>query len=643
MSKFCRFRRRALYLLSILLAITILIPPTPTSAASMLPTSPSAWAAGEVEQAQIAGLIPGGLSLGYTDNTTRREFCILVIKMVETKTGRTAEQLLMRMGLVVETEIFSDTSEPAILAANALGIVNGIGGGLFDPAGTLQRQQAAAMLARAASALGFEMPNDTAVVFADRQEFADYAAGPIAFVSACMDRNSSKRVMGGTGNSQFSPTGAYTREQAIVTMLRLYNAFDYAAPPSSLVKTGPLQGLTITGGVLRAGNLLYDFEPDAPPAVTYQWMRGDSESGAFTAISGATGTTYTVASSDLGKFIRLSVRVSGSAAGEAASAPVKISQLTLQPLRPIEEYHMAVSGLFAGGKGTQAEPYLIADAEDFLLLDGSRQGLYYKLERDIALQLSGGSVTLRGHLDGNGKTITLSGGYPPFNWIDFGASVNDHTVCGNITVDIGFKGIFAPFAVMNSGTITRCSVEDIRLWCDGVYDAVIGGLTAVNTGTIRECFSTGQIYVKASNHTALNETIVGGLAGINDSGATVVNSYSHMSNILSDPFSSDYCFNTAGGLVGLNRGRVLSSYSMGAVSKERYCGGLVGRNEATEGITPIVSNSYYDKNTSGRGDTGKGIPKSTSAMTSAGTFTGWAATLWDLGPYYPLLEWQHTR
>jgi hypothetical protein len=30
-------------------------------------------------------------------------------------------------------------------------------------------------------------------------------------------------IMGGTGNNTFSPKGAYTREQSIITLLRLYD------------------------------------------------------------------------------------------------------------------------------------------------------------------------------------------------------------------------------------------------------------------------------------------------------------------------------------------------------------------------------------------------------------------------------------
>ncbi|NMC53307.1 MAG: sortase, partial [Chloroflexi bacterium] len=61
-------------------------------------------------------------------------------------------------------------------------------------------------------------------------------------------------------------------------------------------------------------------------------------------------------------------------------------------------------------------------------------------------------------------------------------------------------------------------------------------------------------------------------------------------------------------------------------------GGLVGLNSGT------VTSSYYDSTISGQTDTGKGDPQPTSAMQTAGTFSGWDfATLWKIneGSSYP--------
>ena len=95
----------------------------------------------------------------------------------------------------------------------ALGVVNGVGGGRFDPDARLTREQAATMLARLAAAMGKPMEKQTAA-FADADSVSPWAAEAVGQMQA-------GGVMNGTGDNQFSPKGEYTREQSIITMLRL--------------------------------------------------------------------------------------------------------------------------------------------------------------------------------------------------------------------------------------------------------------------------------------------------------------------------------------------------------------------------------------------------------------------------------------
>ena len=74
------------------------------------------------------------------------------------------------------------------------------------------------MLSRAAAVFEFTDSAKVPIMFADRESIAIWAIREVDFVSA-------NSIMGGTGNNMFSPNGHYTREQAIVTMLRLYRTF----------------------------------------------------------------------------------------------------------------------------------------------------------------------------------------------------------------------------------------------------------------------------------------------------------------------------------------------------------------------------------------------------------------------------------
>jgi len=62
-----------------------------------------------------------------------------------------------------------------------------------------------------------------------------------------------------------------------------------------------------------------------------------------------------------------------------------------------------------------------------------------------------------------------------------------------------------------------------------------------------------------------------------------------------------------------------------------------------ENIEGTIEYSYYDKETSGQDDTGKGIPKTTAEMMQQSTFETWDFTnIWRIneGNSYPYLRWQ---
>ena len=77
------------------------------------------------------------------------------------------------------------------------------------------------MLTRTARLFG--ITSGTGVSFADAGEFSSWAAESIAFISGVTDPVTGGRVMSGTGNGNFSARDGYTREQAIMTALRLFH------------------------------------------------------------------------------------------------------------------------------------------------------------------------------------------------------------------------------------------------------------------------------------------------------------------------------------------------------------------------------------------------------------------------------------
>ena len=192
-----------------------LLPLLQLDTATPAPTEkPSSWAQTDVDEAIADGFVPQSLRGAYTQTMTRAEFCALAVTFYETATRSKIEG----------REKFTDTTDINVEKAAALGIVNGVGDGKFDPDGALTREQAATMLARLAIA-GYSPLPPKVVTFADKGSISSWAIDAVG-------KMQSSGIMGGVGDNNFAPRQPYTREQSIVTILRLYK-FVTATPKAS--------------------------------------------------------------------------------------------------------------------------------------------------------------------------------------------------------------------------------------------------------------------------------------------------------------------------------------------------------------------------------------------------------------------------
>jgi len=137
-----------------------------------------------------------------------------------------------------------------------------------------------------------------------------------------------------------------------------------------------------------------------------------------------------------------------------------------------------------------------------------------------------------------------------------------------------------------------------KAWVTGIEE--IGGLAGQNDGTIISSYFTGEV---------LQGSFVGGLTGRNRS--TISNCYS-TGKVMGDRL--------VGGFVGYNNGGVINnSYSTGVVEGAESVGGFAGGGNSNHQII----NSYYNKETSGQSDEGKGEGKTTAEMKIKSTFVEW--------------------
>lgn len=198
------------------LLLLVLLLSLPVGASSQ---ESSDWAAAEVAAAREAGLVPEKLAGNYEAPITRAEFCALAAQLyrVWDEAGQTAEKTPQNVA-------FTDCTDADVLLCASLGVVNGVGDGKFNPGAPIRRQDAAAMLYRlAALRKGFDDTPVLSHVFDDGADLRSWARGHVYWVYA-------KGIMQGTGDNCFTPDGLYTREQSILTMLRLWN-HTYAAVP----------------------------------------------------------------------------------------------------------------------------------------------------------------------------------------------------------------------------------------------------------------------------------------------------------------------------------------------------------------------------------------------------------------------------
>lgn len=207
---------------------------------------------------------------------------------------------------------------------------------------------------------------------------------------------------------------------------------------------------------------------------------------------------------------------------------------------------------------------------------------------------SGSSVTVNGEntvggLVGENNQSTMELSYATGNVTGIGESV------GGLVGSVLSAGVKKSYAAGNvSGGVN------------------VGGLVGkVYSSSVETSYATGS--VKATGDST------GGLVGSLSVGS-VKNTYA--------TGSVESSGDLTGGLVGLlEDGQANTSYAVGKVTGNgAWIGGLVGRR-----LSASANYSYYDKETSTKNDTGKGIPLTTEQMKIKTNYASWDfSTIWEI-------------
>lgn len=278
------------------------------------------------------------------------------------------------------------------------------------------------------------------------------------------------------------------------------------------------------------------------------------------------------------------------------------------PLQFVYVHASTSTNDFAGGQGTQSDPYQIATAEQ---LDHVRDYLNAHFELIANIDLSSYD-----------NWNAIGDNTNPFNgtFNGNGFSISNLKITGSTEMKFS-QGLFGYTDI--SSKIYNVTLVNVNINAPNYY--YVGALVGVNKGSIEKSVATGvvksQVYVGGLVGRNMNGTVkdsiskvdvegaaynVGGLIGSNNYGV-VQNSFA-TGNVTSVTANS---YNI-GGLVGYNENSSIeNSFATGNVTGTYYIGGLAG---IIKGVQSNISNSYATGNVTGTQGTLGGLAGSCSSI-----------------------------
>lgn len=175
----------------------------------------SDWAADELMRAGGEGLILVDIGDDLTQPITRLLFCEELAVMLD------------RLGKLPEADapnppIFTDVQNGSIDRLYMIGVVKGVSDTEFAPERLITREEAAVFLSRTASYLKTGIPE-----IADDYPYTDYDDISEWAIDDVRDMFAAG-IMVGVGGGRFSPAENYTKEQAVITILRMRDYYQNA-------------------------------------------------------------------------------------------------------------------------------------------------------------------------------------------------------------------------------------------------------------------------------------------------------------------------------------------------------------------------------------------------------------------------------
>lgn len=314
---------------------------------------------------------------------------------------------------------------------------------------------------------------------------------------------------------------------------------------------------------------------------------------------------------------------------------------------------------FAGGSGTQDDPFLIeTPLQLFSVRALATQNKYFKLKADI--DLTGYSWTPIGTYSSNLSQSAFQGVFDGNGYKIKNITFNDTSASNVGLFGYIYKSTIKNLVIENASMIAN---QRVGVLAGASKDSTIEQVKVINSSVRAEidgsCYTGGLIGdatdgTKVKQCVVLNTTVsgkkyavgglIGQLKGTTTKPVLVENSYVQGGEVKSDyssttasaGFICNYTIPTGGGEVKNNYAAIKVTNGQG------FVGYIV-----TAGNDQGASNNYFDKDVAGTSNdklAGKGVTaKTTSEMKQKNTFNGWDFdNIWkiDEGTDYPRLNWE---
>ena len=209
----------------LLLTLGVLLPSVATLAATK--DTQSDWSKETIQRGIDLGVVPERLQKDYSAPITREEFAEILVNaaLKRHELDNPEREVWTKESILEKVTIdkpFKDTDLEHVKIAYILGSIDGVTEDIFAPDKYITRQQAAMMLANTihASSIVHYYDKDK-IGYSDVDSISDWAYPAVSVVKV-------NRLMTGS-SGKFMPSKNITREQAIVTVIRLIDYTDYTA------------------------------------------------------------------------------------------------------------------------------------------------------------------------------------------------------------------------------------------------------------------------------------------------------------------------------------------------------------------------------------------------------------------------------